>query len=207
MKNNFNNIVAAYFDDKFDKYGLSPQGVDWNGFASQGTRFEQVLKLIPPHVESLSINDIGCGYGQLVEYLTQYDDINYRGYDLSEKMIFAANSKYGSSKFNFIKINNFSDVLEADYSVSSGIYNMKLDVNHSEWTDYVLDSLRLIHEKSKLGFSFNMLTSYSDAEKKRDDLYYGDPCFYFDFCKNNFSKNVALLHNYGLYDFTILVNK
>ncbi len=31
--------------------------------------------------------------------------------------------------------------------------------------------------------------------------------FFFDYCKRNFSKNVALLRNYGLYDFTVLVRK
>ena len=50
-----------------------------------------------------------------------------------------------------------------------------------------------------------MLTTYSDAEKMRPDLYYGDPTFFFDHCKRNYSRNVALLHDYELYDFTILV--
>jgi len=59
------------------------------------------------------------------------------------------------------------------------------------------------------GFSFNMLTRYSDADRmaQRPDLFYGDPLFFFDFCKCEFSRNVALLHDYGLYDFTILVRK
>jgi len=41
----------------------------------------------------------------------------------------------------------------------------------------------------------------------RPDLYYADPLFLFDFCKQNFSKNVALLHDYRLYDFTLIVRK
>jgi hypothetical protein len=50
-----------------------------------------------------------------------------------------------------------------------------------------------------------MLTKYSDADRMRGDLYYGDPAFFFDHCKRSFSRNVALLHDYGLYEFTILV--
>ncbi|REM56201.1 class I SAM-dependent methyltransferase, partial [Mycobacterium tuberculosis] len=49
--------------------------------------------------------------------------------------------------------------------------------------------------------------SYSDASKMRDDLYYADPCALFDLCKRRYSKSVALLHDYGLYEFTILVRK
>ena len=54
-----------------------------------------------------------------------------------------------------------------------------------------------------------MLTRYSDEEyiEKRPELYYGDPCFFFDYCKKHFSRNVALLHDYEIYDFTILVRK
>ena len=39
------------------------------------------------------------------------------------------------------------------------------------------------------------------------DLYYADPLDLFDYCKRNFSKNVALLHDYRLYDFTLIVRK
>jgi len=41
----------------------------------------------------------------------------------------------------------------------------------------------------------------------RDYLYYGDPCFYFDLCKRSYSRQVALMHDYGLYEFTLLVRK
>jgi hypothetical protein len=41
----------------------------------------------------------------------------------------------------------------------------------------------------------------------RNYLYYADPCALFDLCKRRYSKHVALLHDYGLYEFTILVRK
>jgi hypothetical protein len=41
----------------------------------------------------------------------------------------------------------------------------------------------------------------------RPDLYYADPRAIFDHCKRTFSRWVALLHDYGLYEFTILVRK
>jgi hypothetical protein len=41
----------------------------------------------------------------------------------------------------------------------------------------------------------------------RADLYYADPLWLFDYCKRNLSKQVALLHDYGMYDFTILVRR
>ena len=71
----------------------------------------------------------------------------------------------------------------------------------------MLGVLDEFNQLSRRGFSSNFLTKYSDADKMRPDLYYADPLFLFDYCKRNFSKNIALLHDYDLYDFTLLVRK
>jgi len=41
----------------------------------------------------------------------------------------------------------------------------------------------------------------------KGNLYYADPLILFDWCKNEISKYVALLHNYPLYEFTIYSEK
>jgi hypothetical protein len=95
----------------------------------------------------------------------------------------------------------------ADYGVASGIFNVRLGRSDAEWRAYVEATLDALDRTSRLGFAFNCLTSYSDAEKMRDYLYYADPCALFDLCKRRYSRNVALLHDYGLYEFTVLVRK
>ena len=82
-----------------------------------------------------------------------------------------------------------------------------MDVDPEDWKEYVLGVLDKIDAASRRGFSFNALTRYSDKEYMKDNLYYSDPCFFFDYCKNKFSKQVALLHDYPLYEFSILVRK
>jgi len=42
---------------------------------------------------------------------------------------------------------------------------------------------------------------------KQDNLYYGDPFLFFDYCKRNISRYVSLLHDYPLYEWTIIVRK
>ena len=71
----------------------------------------------------------------------------------------------------------------------------------------MVDALSQMNLLSSRGFASTFLTKYSDADRMLDHLYYADPLFLFDYCKRNFSKNVALLHDYTLYDFTILVRK
>jgi hypothetical protein len=93
----------------------------------------------------------------------------------------------------------------AHFTVASGVFNVKLSVPGSQWREYVLGVIETLARLSMRGFAFNMLTSYSDADKMRPDLYYGDPCDFFDHCKRRYARNVALLHDYGLYEFTMIV--
>jgi hypothetical protein len=58
---------------------------------------------------------------------------------------------------------------------------------------------------SRRGIAFNMLTSYSDPERITPRLHYADPCEMFDWCKRELSRHVALLHDYGLWEFTMIV--
>ena len=102
---------------------------------------------------------------------------------------------------------NEQELVPSDYVVASGVLNVKLDASVAEWEGYVVETLDALHSLSLKGFAFNALTSYSDPEHMRDDLFYADPSWLFDHCKRTYSGQVALLHDYGLYEFTILVRK
>ena len=126
--------------------------------------------------------------------------------DVSESMIRAAEQRYQeTSRARFIHSSEPEQV--ADYGFASGIFNVRLGRSDAEWLSYLEATLDVLDHTSRLGFAFNCLTSYSDADKMRRHLYYADPCVLFDLCKRRYSRNVALLHDYGLYEFTILVRK
>lgn len=206
-KNDLLNEVARYYSEKLEEYGDTPRGVDWNGEESQIERFEQLCKIIDMEASSISLNDLGCGYGALFDFLLErYTIFSYLGVDVSEEMIRAAQSRNATyPNARFIKA-SAPDVL-SDYGAASGIFNVRLKKTDAEWYDYLQATLDVLDRTSRLGFSFNCLTSYSDEDKKRDYLYYADPCRLFDLCKRRYSRQVALLHDYGLYEFTILVRK
>lgn len=197
--------VAEYYTRKVQEWGPTPQGVDWNSRESHEIRIEQLLKVCDLS-SFFSLNDLGCGYGALYGYMTERGyNFEYHGYDLSETMIEKAKALYcdaGNCRFTQ------SDILEeADYTTACGIFNVKMDVDLKEWERYVLEVLGKIDQASRKGFAFNILTRYSDSEHMKKHLYYPDPHFYFDYCKRTFSPYVALLHDYPLYEFSILVRK
>jgi SAM-dependent methyltransferase len=197
--------VKSYFDKRIQEHGASPRGSDWNSETSQNIRFDQLLKVI--EIQTFSLLDYGCGYGALADYLDGRGlDADYYGYDILESAIETA-SKAHMNKPRRSFFTDKSQLPICDYTVASGIFNFRGDQAFEDWTEYVLGVFNEFNQLSLRGFASNFLTKYSDADKMRPDLYYADPLYLFDYCKHNFSKNVALLHDYRLYDFTIIVRK
>ena len=198
--------VAEYYTGKLSEHGVTPRGVDWNGIESQQLRFEQISKIIEDDLH-FSVNDLGCGYGALHDFLAaRYQHFSYTGIDVSAAMVDAARARLQQDDRARFIVSSMPDVM-ADYGMASGIFSVKLDKADGDWWAYITDTLDRLNETSRIGFSFNCLTSYSDTSKMRPDLYYADPCRLFDHCKRRYAHNVALLHDYGLYEFVVLVRK
>jgi SAM-dependent methyltransferase len=200
--------ISNYYTDKLTIFGNTPKGVDWKDEGSQFIRFYKLAEVIYPP-DNYSVNDLGCGYGKLLDVLHKNGKpFIYKGYDVSEKMISSAKELFKENKnAEFIHIKDPKEITVSDYTVASGIFNVKMDYKEKEWEDYIYYTIQEMGKKSKKGLSFNMLTSYCDKAFMREDLYYADPCIFFDFCKKNISKNIVLLHDYDLYEFTILAKK
>ncbi|GHN00247.1 putative methyltransferase [Cytophagales bacterium WSM2-2] len=210
MTNKLIDDVATYYSSKLLEFGATAKGVDWNSEQSQQLRFSQLCKIIDPLLMNFSILDYGCGYGAMLSYLrTKLDPqigMKYIGFDVSIEMIKQSTQIFGGDE-KIVWASKEQELTACDYVVASGIFNVKMDYEHKIWLEYVLNTLAKLDSLGRKGFSFNVLTSYSDKELMKDNLYYADPGFLFAFCKSNFSRDVALLHDYGLYEFSILVRK
>lgn len=206
MTNEVLASVAQYYGDKLRQFGAQPRGVDWNGEAGQFARFAQLCKVIDSS-GPFSIADVGCGYGALYGYLaSQASDFSYVGVDIAPTMIEAARAAYPSAG-NATFVEGTLPPETVDFAVASGIFNVKLEADDNAWQAYIRQTLDQLDQVSRRGFAFNCLTSYSDEDRKRADLHYADPCELFDLCKRTYARNVALLHDYDLYEFTIIVRK
>ena len=203
------NIVERlrkHFDERADKYGAGLQSVDWKSREAQYNRFREILKVVD-FSAPFSILDYGCGDGELVRFLTAAGaDFKYFGFDVSPQMIEAARKEFADAK-NCLFSTRLADFPKADYTAASGVFSMRFAPNDEEWREYMRAKIIEFDALSYRGFAFNALTSYSDIERRREDLFYADPLYWFDFCKRNVSRFVSLLHDYPEYDFTIIVRK
>jgi SAM-dependent methyltransferase len=195
--------VGAYYSGKLAAHGATPRGVDWNSAESQALRFDQILRLVDAP-EPITINDLGCGYGALAGHLEQRGiEAAVHGADLSPAMVAAARERFPGQRWS-------SDAAEfelADYTVCSGVFNVRLETGVAEWSEYVWETLDQMHRLSARGTIFNMLTGHSDAEHMREDLFYADPGEWLDAAIRRYGRDAAVLHDYPLYEFTMKIGK
>lgn len=192
------------YDQNLDQFGIDSRSVGWSTPESQELRFKKLLSMVDPS-QSFTINELGCGYGELFKYAEQYQYplSQYRGYDISQKMLDAGAAYVQSDKATW-KLSATIDEI-ADYTTTSGIFNVKFDHQQDSWEDYIKQTLKNMFEYSSKAMSFNLLTKYVDFEAP--DLFYADPAYFFDYCKKDLSRYVTLLHDYPLYEWTIIVHK
>lgn len=195
--------VAGYYAGKLAEHGPTPAGVDWNSAHSQELRFAQLMRIAEGE-KRFSLNDYGCGYGALLDHLDGAGaQVEYSGFDLAPEMVEAARERFAGRQARFTT--DAAELQVADYTVASGIFNVRLDVDDETWLGHVLRTLEHLGSLSTRGFAFNVLTSYSDPDRMRPDLFYADPGVILDHCIRRFSRRVAILHDYELYEFTTLV--
>ena len=195
--------TQQYYDARLAEHGPTPRGVDWNSEDSQRLRFRELTTLVKDDPDA-SILDYGCGYGALRAYLRERGHRGrYVGFDISQSMIDAARAGAADGAARFTTERGALE--RVDYTLASGIFNVKQAAPDEEWRQYVLETISDLSALSVRGFAFNALSSYSDSDRRRADLYYADPLELFDHCKRRMSRFVSLLHDTALYEFTILV--
>lgn len=179
--------------------------VGWKSREDQLLRFDQFQKMLELAEDEFSLNDFGCGLADFYNWMKEkkFPIKNYYGYDLSEKMLEAAKQNvdgFGVEFFNKRKIQT-----SADFSIACGIFNTRLEESDTKWTEYLKDVISDLANNSKIAFAFNSLSIFVDYREPH--LFYADPCYWFEWCKKNLSKKVALLHDSELFEFTIIVKK
>jgi len=198
--------VATYYADKLAKHGVNARGVDWNGEASQIQRHRQFLRLFGDE-RGASILDLGCGYGDFLRFMREERYYGqYTGYDVAPEMIDAARRLHGEAddrRWRVAAVPNET----ADYAIASGVLNVKGNVSVTDWVDYVRETIDILSRAGLRGFAFNVLTSPSDPARRRQDLYYADPIEMLAWCLRRYGHSIALLQDYGLWEFTILIRR
>jgi SAM-dependent methyltransferase len=198
--------LAAYYASKLEAHGPTPQGVDWNGSDSHEARHRQFLRLFAES-QNASVIDLGCGFGDFLRFLRGAGHQGrFVGYDIAPSMVEKARQLHGEGDDREWRI-GAEPTEVADFAIASGIFNIKGGVTNESWTRYVHQTIDVLARAGRRGFGFNVLSMASDPDRRRSNLYYADPASMLSHCLLRYGRSVALMQDYGLYEFTVLVRQ
>ncbi|HYG91057.1 MAG TPA: tetratricopeptide repeat protein [Azospirillum sp.] len=198
--------VAIRFDEAIEAGGTSPRGTLNHDPDLHRLSLERLTAVFGPEVANggLSVNDLGCGYGALFNFLKDGPALTggrYIGYDISREMIEAARATIRDPRAHFLQSYRATEV--ADYSIVAGTYNLCLTADADAWFNLVKESLRSLARMTRRGLAFNMLSRH--VAEQTPGLFYADPAAMIDFCLREIGGNVVLLHDYAPIEFTVHV--
>lgn len=196
--------VGAHYEATLAQHGTTARGVDWKDDDSHRLRHRQFLRLVEQEPDA-SVLDMGCGYGDFLPFLRAHGHRGrYLGTDIAPAMVEAARARHGEGPDRGFQ-EGMAPAEPLDYAVGSGILNVIRGADPAAWAGYVDATIGALAAASRRGFAFNMLSLNSDPERRRADLHYADPSVVMSQCLARFGRHVAVLQDYGLWEFTVIV--
>jgi len=204
--------VADYYGQRLRRHGATPAGADWLSAAGQDLRLGLLLSLCDLR-GPFSLNDLGCGYGALLDYLRCRHPglpVDYLGIDLSPEMVSCAVQRLRTHtvpqpmKAHFLQGCTAPRV--ADYSIASGIFNVVPPEGRGVWTNLIARTLSDLHSSSRCGFAVNFM-GVSPGQPSEPGLYRTLPDPWLAYCKDNLGATATVIEGYALNEFTILARR
>lgn len=197
--------LKDHYEKTFSEFGASSRGVDWGKNEDVQLRYENMLSVITSKsVESVSILDVGCGYGGLLDYAVNCDvKLDYTGIDVAKNMIAYANLHHENSSFFVGDVLHHPFHQQFDYVVCNGILTQKLATTIKDMDHFAYALIRRMFDLCKTGIAFNIMSN--KVNFMAENLYYRSPVEMLSFCLDNLSSKVRIDHAYPLYEYTVYV--
>ena len=194
------NKTSKLYNQRFLDYGNDIKTVGWGSKKDQFLRFDVLFTGTNP--VGKSILDVGCGLGDLINYLDKKTNgnYNYTGIDIAEKLIFEAKKNHSSKNRNFYNSDIFSIQSNYDIVIMSGAFSHKSDGIE----DYTSNALKKMFDISNELVSANFLTKYVDYELEKNQHYFPEDIYK---QSKKYCNKINLISDYPLYEFTIQLKK
>jgi SAM-dependent methyltransferase len=189
--------TTRWYEDKVRRYGFDHRGLGFRNKSSQEKRFEALLEL--GDFDGASVLDVGCGFGDLLEFLKDRGiDARYTGIDVCKPMIERCRERFEHDHaiFRTADVLEFESVDSYDYVVASGLFG--LDAEGSR--DRIRPTLERMFAWSRIGMAANFLSTRSPAPV--DGRVYVDPAKALE-AALQLTPSARLNHTYLPNDFTL----
>jgi len=201
------------YADRLDERGSTPQGVFWNSRQNQMVRFAALLSVVTGHVawkkpapRTLSIADIGCGYGAMLEFINthpQFAHLRYMGLDINPVMIAACQDNFPTASHLFTC--GKKPVSIVDFSVFSGTFNLCHIDDTRRWEAYMFACLDSCWQNSRMGMALNLLCA--PEPKISNNIFYVNRDDFISKASARFGPTRAIATREVKEDYTFLITR
>lgn len=195
MKDEDKKKLLHLYEGRYDELKYDVKTIGWRDVESQRLRFKVLADIA--NLSGRSVCDLGCGFGDLYHYLKgRFNNICYKGIDLSEKLINEAKQRYPEVQFKVHDILEERHLDKVDYVLSSGALNFKVD-DHENYLRLMLEAMMSMSRK---GVAVNFLSSYVDYTLEKNYHFSPEEALSTGL---KLTKYATLRHDYPLYEFTM----
>ena len=197
-------IIRSYYEPKLKKELSDYAKLGWESPEAQKLRFDAFLDNID--AEGKSLLDVGCGLGNLLEYITEKGlNMRYTGVDILAKMVDCAKGKGLSGEFHCLDIfkENPFGAGSFDIVYASGIFNLDLGNNTAFFSDAFCRFQTLARET----IAFSLLDYRSPG--REEGYAYFSPAEIIKTIESSACrpKRVQIIEQYLSNDFTVICEK
>jgi SAM-dependent methyltransferase len=189
------------YRDRWQKYGYDSRSLGWSKDC-QWVRFEAAFQGLREE-DCASVIDFGCGFGDLLGYLRAKGwQGYYQGVDIVEALITEATRQYVSDERASFVCRDFDGFLpsaKATMAVGLGIFNHRLNQDNLE---FIRETISCMWEATTNVVVCDFLSTSSEPNQRRDDLFYADPRQLFELA-TAYTRRTFLYHAYMPFEFQI----
>jgi SAM-dependent methyltransferase len=156
---------------------------------------------------SLTILDLGCGLGHLLDFIesdSSYRHLRYVGLDISPRYFAAAQARHPRHEFILMDVLAVDDALPVfDYVVLNGVFNYRGPIEQKRMVEYWEQLTSIAYRHCRLGLAFNVMSTLVDWE--RSDLFHLPIDTMVDFVWKHLSRHFVVRHDYQAFEYTTYV--
>jgi SAM-dependent methyltransferase len=198
-----NDQITNYYQSLFKIHGVSPKALGWDK-GKQFLRFHQLTS--DWELNGNSILDVGCGFGDFVNYLQSagIENYSYSGIDLVGDFVEAAKILHGSPRARFLQasLEDYEEPSIFDYSIASGVFNLRVDC--VDGYELIAQSMKRMFQLSRIALSIDFISSKVDYTHKHNFNSEPEKILAMAY---TLSRNVVLKNNYFPFEFSVTIYK
>jgi SAM-dependent methyltransferase len=194
MKDRDRAEVSHFFNESLRRYGYDPRSLGWIP-GTQEARFRALTAI--GDLEGCSVLDVGCGFGDLYEYLCRSGiEVDYTGVDLCPDFLEIARQRH--PKANFIAADFEEATIDGrfDWAFESGVFNYRVSGHET----FVRNMIRKMFRAATRGIAIDFLNRRGGILSA--GLYHPDPAEIYAQC-SKLSRRVTLRCDYKPTEFCI----